>query len=154
MPASPAIDSLLTSGCVLRSLQQEGKDMTTRDSLTAPMPGCDTRDIGGVRLDVARAGDARIKRAIYPPGFQWSAHMKPLVGGGLCMHAHVGFLARGSIHVQYADGCVRSFTAPQVIVIDPGHDGWVDGDEPAVLIEFDFERDTVQRLGVPDQHRH
>ena len=24
----------------------------------------------------------------------------------------------------------------------------------AVLIEFDFERDTIERLGMPDAHRH
>ena len=40
------------------------------------------------------------------------------------------------------------------VVIDPGHDGWVVGDEPAVLIEFDFEGDTIARLGVPATHRH
>jgi hypothetical protein len=28
------------------------------------------------------------------------------------------------------------------------------GDEPAVLIEFDFERETVSRLGMPESHRH
>ena len=27
-------------------------------------------------------------------------------GSELCMHAHVDFLARGEIHVEYADGCV------------------------------------------------
>ena len=128
--------------------------MADSDTLTAPMKDCDTREVGGVRLDVGRVGDARVKRAIYPPGFRWSADMKPIVGSDLCMHAHVGFLARGRIHVRYADGCVRAFAAPEVVAIDPGHDGWVDGDEPAVLIEFDFERDTVRRLGVADAHRH
>jgi hypothetical protein len=28
------------------------------------------------------------------------------------------------------------------------------GDEPAVLIEFDFEGDTVNRLGIPQVHKH
>jgi hypothetical protein len=28
------------------------------------------------------------------------------------------------------------------------------GDGPAVLIEFDFENDTVRSLGMPDRHRH
>jgi hypothetical protein len=38
--------------------------------------------------------------------------------------------------------------------IEPGHDGWVVGDEPAVMIEFDLERDTVRRLGMPAEHSH
>jgi len=80
--------------------------------------------------------------------------MKEIAGTDLCMHAHVGFLARGRIHIQYADGCKLEFAAPQVVVVEPGHDGWVVGDEAAVLIEFDFEGDTVRRLGMPDAHRH
>jgi len=110
--------------------------------------------IGGVRLDVATAGAARVKRMIYPAGFRWSEAMQPIVGTDRCMHAHVGFLAKGEIHIEYADGCVIEFKAPQVVAIDPGHDGWVVGDEPVVLIEFDFEGATIERLGMPGEHRH
>ena len=128
--------------------------MKGADQLLAPMKDSQHREIGGVTLDIVRTGAARVKRTIYPPGFRWSTHMKATVGLEYCMHSHVGFLARGQIHVQYADGCVVEFAAPQVIVIDPGHDGWVVGSEPAVMIEFDFESDTARRLGLPDQHRH
>ena len=128
--------------------------MSDTDPLLAPMAGAEHREIGGVLMDVARAGDGRVKRLIYPPGFRWSTHMKPIAGTELCMHAHAGFLARGRIHIQYADGCVLEFSAPQVVVIDPGHEGWVVGDETAVMIEFDFERDTVERLGMSPAHHH
>ena len=118
------------------------------------MKGATKRDIGHVQLEVGRAGAARVKRMIYPPGFHWSVDMKPIVGTELCMHAHVGFLARGEIHIEYADGCIVEHKAPQIVAIDPGHDGWVVGKEPVVLIEFDFEGDTVNRLGMPAAHRH
>jgi len=124
------------------------------DALVAPIKGATARVIGGVRLEVASAGAARVKRMIYPPGFRWSTAMKPVVGTDRCMHAHVGFLARGEIHIEYADGCVVKYKAPQVVAIDPGHDGWVVGKEPVVLIEFDFEGDTIARLGMPSEHRH
>jgi hypothetical protein len=124
------------------------------DPLTAPIPGADSRVVGGVQVDVVQAGSGRIKRVIYQPGFRWSTHMKEKVGTELCMHAHVGFIARGRIHVQYADGTTQEFEAPQVVAIEPGHDGWVVGREPVVLIEFDFEGDTVRRTGMPDAHRH
>ena len=130
---------------------------TTRrspDALVAPMKGTERREIGHVTLDVARTGGARVKRMIYPPGFHWAKDMKPSVGTDFCMHAHVGFLARGEIHIEYADGCIVECKAPQVIAIEPGHDGWVVGKEPVVMIEFDFERDTARRLGMPDAHRH
>ena len=118
------------------------------------MQGAERREIGGVRLDIVRAGAGRVKRVVYPPGFRWSAQMKAIVGGDLCMHAHVGFLARGQVHIQYADGCVQEFTAPQVVAIEPGHDAWVVGEEPAILIEFDFEGETASRMGMPEVHCH
>jgi hypothetical protein len=124
------------------------------DPLLAAVRGAEHRTIGHVRLDVGRAGDVRVKRMVYPAGFRWSTDMKPIVGTELCMHAHVGFLARGEIHIEYADGCVVEHRAPQIVAIAPGHDGWVVGKEPVVLIEFDFEKDTVRRLGMPDAHRH
>jgi len=126
----------------------------TTDALVAAVRGATHRYIGHVRLDVGRAGAARVKRMIYPPGFHWAKDMKPVTGTDFCMHAHVGFLARGEIHIEYSDGCIVEHKAPHIIAIDPGHDGWVVGKEAVVMIEFDFEGDTVSKLGMPDAHRH
>ena len=128
--------------------------MATHDPLLAPIPGADSRQLNGVQVDVAKAGTGRVKRVIYQPGFRWSTHMKSTVGTELCMHAHVGFIARGQVNVQYADGETLEFVAPQVVVIKPGHEGWVVGNEPAVLIEIDFEGDTADRFGMAAGHRH
>lgn len=136
-----------------RPAARRGRAMTA-DALVAPMKGIDRRDVGRVSIEVGRAGQARVKRLIYPPGFRWSVDMKPVVGTDLCMHAHVGFLARGEIHVEYGDGCVVEHKAPQIVAIEPGHDGWVVGREPVVLIEFDFEGETVRRIGMPEVHGH
>jgi hypothetical protein len=136
---------------------RRGKRTARRKKAPAPparVKGADLREVGHVRLEVGRAGEARVKRVVYPPGFRWSVDMKPIVGTALCMHAHVGFLVSGEIHIEYGDGCVVEHKAPQIIAIEPGHDGWVVGREPVVLIEFDFERDTIRRLGMPDVHRH
>jgi len=128
--------------------------MASTDPIFAPVQGADRREIAGVQLDIARAGAARVKRVIYRPGFRWSTDLKEMVGTTLCMHAHVGFLVHGQIHIQYADGCTLEFAAPQAVAIEPGHDGWVVGDEPAVLIEVDFEGETARRFGMPESHRH
>ena len=128
--------------------------MAGGDPLLASIPNADHRDFCGVQLDVVRTGDARVKRSIYPPGFHWARDVKPLVGTEFCMHAHVGFLARGHIHMEFSDGCTKDFVAPEVVIIEAGHDGKVVGDEPAVLIEFDFEGDTASRLGIPHKHTH
>src|SRR6476646_1909219 len=81
----------------------------------APVKGAELREVGHVRLEVGRAGGARVKRMVYPPGFRWSVDMKPIVGTALCMHAHVGFLVSGEIHIEYADGCVIEHKAPQIV---------------------------------------
>ena len=124
----------------------------SNDPLFAPIPGADHRDIGGIQLDIVTVGAARVKRMIYPPGFRWSTQMKPVAKTDYCMHAHVGFLVKGNIRVIFSDGCVEDHIAPCVLAVPPGHDTWVMGDEACVFIEFDFEKDTVQRLGIPECH--
>jgi hypothetical protein len=128
--------------------------MGVADTLMAPMEGAEHREVGGVQMDIVPVANCRVKRVIYPVGFRWSKNIKPSVGTDLCMHAHVGFLASGHIHMEFADGCVLEFRAPQVVAIEPGHDGLVVGNEPAVLIEFDFGNDTVRSLGMPEKHTH
>jgi len=139
-----------------KTKKKSAKKRTSKktDALLAAVRGAQHRYVGHVRLDVGRAGAARVKRMIYPPGFHWAKDMKPITGTDFCMHAHVGFLARGEIHIEYPDGCVVEHKAPQIVAIDPGHDGWVVGKEPVVMIEFDFEGETVSKLGMPDSHRH
>ena len=137
-----------------RARKSPAKPAVEHDALFATVKGATHRYLGHVRLDIGQAGNARVKRMIYPPGFRWSKDMKHVVGTDLCMHAHAGFLAHGEIHIEYADGCVVEHKAPQIVAIDPGHDGWVVGKEPVILIEFDFEGDTVNRLGMPASHQH
>ena len=127
--------------------------MSATDPLLAAMKADEHREIGGVQVDIAKAGNVRVKRMIYPPRFNWDANLKTVIGTDLCMHAHVGFMAHGQINVQFADGCVFEYKAPQFVSVEPGHRGYVVGDQPAVLIEFDFEGETVDRLGIP-AHPH
>ncbi len=123
------------------------------DTLLAPITGSERREVGGVLVDTFRAGNARVKRMIYQPGFNWRADLQQTVGTVLCGHAHVGFLAHGEMHVRFENGDIEIFKAPQFVAVQPGHEGWVVGDDPAVLIEFDFEGSTVSMLDVPISHR-
>lgn len=155
-PARTAAAAVKKTATRPRAASSAGRAATNArpSALFAPVTGAERKDFGHVQLEVGKAGSARVKRMIYPPGFHWAVDMKPVTGTELCMHAHVGFLAHGEIHIEYADGCVVEHRAPQIVAIEPGHDGWVVGKEPVVLIEFDFERDTVSKLGMPDRHRH
>jgi hypothetical protein len=128
--------------------------MNANDPLLAPVNGSERREVGGAQIDLTRAGKGRVRRVIYPAGFRWSKDMKSIVGTDFCMHAHVGFIVQGTIEVQYADGCRMRFTAPQAVVIEPGHDGWVTGENPAIMIEVDFESDTARQFGLAERHGH
>ena len=128
--------------------------MSDSNSGVSPVNGAERRDVNGVRIEMTRAGEGRIRRVVYPVGFRWSKDMKPTVQTDYCMHTHVGFMVQGTIEIEYADGCRRTFTAPQAVTIEAGHDGWVAGTEPAVMVEFDFEGDTARRFGVAPSHRH
>jgi hypothetical protein len=128
--------------------------MSERDSLTAPIDGAERKTVGGVVCDIVRIGDARVKRTIYYPGFTWETNLKKAVASELCMHAHVGFLARGHLEAHFPDGCSRDYVAPAVVYLEPGHKGSVIGTEEAVLIEVDFEGETAKRFGMPEVHKH
>jgi len=122
--------------------------------LEGPLKGAARTEVGGLTVDDVAVGDGgHLKRLIYPPGWRWSTHMRPVTGGERCMHAHVGMLVQGRIVIEYPDGCREEFDAPAAVVVVPGHDGWVVGDEPAVLVQYDCGPDTVERLCAVARHR-
>ena len=82
------------------------------------------------------------------------AHLPPIelerrLAGDDAAEAHEALGQLGEIAILF--GGLRTATA---VAIEPGHDAWVMGDEAAVLIEVDFENDTVSRFGLPSSHRH
>ena len=50
---------------------------------------------------------------------------------------HVGMLVSGKMKVVNDDGSEAVVSAGDAYVFEPGHDGWVIGDEPAVGYEFE-----------------
>jgi hypothetical protein len=124
-------------------------------SLVDPIPGAKHTEVGGLVIDEVPAGVGRVKRVVYPPGWRWSDRMPSITGTDSCRHAHVGFVAQGTMVVRFDDGCEVTYTAPAAVVLEPGHDGWVVGDEHVVLIQVDAGAGTVERLGLDGlEHAH
>lgn len=117
-------------------------------TLTDPIPGAQHTEVGGLAVDEVPAGLGRVKRVIYPPGWRWSDAMAAVTGTDTCRHVHVGFIVQGTMVVRFDDGCEVAYAAPSAVVIEPGHDGWVVGDDPVVLIQVDAGSDTAERLGL------
>ena len=55
------------------------------DTLLAPIAGADHHKVGNITVDSVQAANGRMKRLVYPSGFRWSTHLKPLVSTEFCM---------------------------------------------------------------------
>lgn len=91
---------------------------------------------GKGQVEVVRIGDGVVGRATFEPGWRWSEHVKPIAGTQSCQAAHVGYVISGRQRVRMDDGTEMEFGPGDLIAIPPGHDGWVVGDEPCVLLDF------------------
>jgi hypothetical protein len=97
----------------------------------------ETRTPEKTRVSVIHLGDATVGRLVLQPGWKWSDCIKPVVGGDSCQAAHLGYVVSGKIHIAANDGTEADISAGDVYRLEPGHDGWVVGDEPLVALEFE-----------------
>lgn len=118
--------------------------------LEDPIPGATHTSIGGLTVDEAAAGIGRVKRVIYPSGWDWREEMQPVTKTEWCEHVHVGFIAQGKMAVDFEDGSTTSYVAPCFVVTKAGHAGRVVGDEPVVLLQVDCGKDTGAVFGLGD----
>ena len=88
-------------------------------------------------VEVVDLGSVKAARMTLQPGWRWSECIKPMVGTDSCQVHHVGVMVSGTLHVAHEDGTEQDISAGHAYVIEPGHDAWVVGDEPAVGYEFD-----------------
>ena len=95
----------------------------------------ETRVMQKGKFELVRIGGLTIGRATYEPGWRWSDCIKPLVGTDSCQVSHVGYAVSGRLGIRLADGTERTISAGESYTIPPGHDGWVEGEEPFVAIE-------------------
>lgn len=103
------------------------------------------REMPCVKVHMCNLGSAVAAKMIVQPGWSWSKCIKPIVGTESCMARHVGCLVSGSIHVKMDDGTEKDINAGDAYVIEPGHDGWVVGNEEAV--GYEFNTDTASNFG-------
>jgi len=81
-------------------------------------------------------GDLTVGHIVTEPGWRWSIHVRPKVGGEWCQARHVGFIVSGRLGIQMPDGTEYSFGPNEVFDVPAGHDGYTVGDEPCVQVEW------------------
>jgi class 3 adenylate cyclase len=98
---------------------------------------------------VVTLGETYVAWSIAQPGWNWSTDVKPLVGTSSCHVHHRGVMLSGQLRIRTDEGVERTIGPRDAFEIQPGHDGWVVGEEPCVFIEFHGVRDWGKpRLGA------
>ena len=87
------------------------------------------------RVEVVQLDGFTIGRISLEPGWRWSECIKPVVKTDQCQVSHVGYAVSGKITVRMKDGTQKTIVAGDSYTIPPGHDAWVDGNQPFVGIE-------------------
>ncbi|MFE6868458.1 cupin domain-containing protein [Kitasatospora sp. NPDC057692] len=100
-------------------------------------------DKGEMRLVHLDGGG--VGRAVFQPGWQWSQHVRPIAGTDSCQAAHAGYVLSGRLKVVMDDGQEDEFGPGDFMLCAPGHDAWVVGDEPAVVLDWQGYVDYAKR---------
>jgi len=96
----------------------------------------ETRTPENTTIEVVTVGGKPVMKATFQPGWKWSEHIKPVAGGNSCSVHHFGYQVSGKMHIESDDGGVMETGPGDVADIPPGHNAWVIGSEPVVMIDF------------------
>jgi len=96
----------------------------------------ETREFSQGRVELVALGGVTIGRATLQPGWKWSTSLKPVVKTKSCEAPHLQYHIAGRLAVRMDDGSEAEFGPGDVSHIPRGHDAWVVGDEPVVVIDF------------------
>ena len=96
----------------------------------------ETRTFDNGKVDVVTVGGVGVGRFTLRPGWRWSENVKPIVKTDSCQAPHLGYVLSGRMHVRMDDGTEEEFGPGDVVMVPPGHDAWVVGNEPYVALDI------------------
>ncbi|SDR69783.1 cupin domain-containing protein [Pseudomonas oryzae] len=88
------------------------------------------------RLELITIGGATLGRAIFEPGWRWATSVQPIAKTRSCTAPHFQYHVSGVLHILMDDGSEFDCRPGDVSLLPAGHDAWVVGDEPAVVVDF------------------
>jgi class 3 adenylate cyclase len=106
----------------------------------------EVRELPGLTLNLLHVGSLALGYATVQPGFRWSTHLRRETDEPLCQIHHLQLLLSGRFAVEMDDGEYVEIEPNQIFDVPPGHDAWVVGDEPAIILDF---LGNIEELGRP-----
>lgn len=106
----------------------------------------EVREFPKGRLELVRIGGATVGRAIFEPGWRWATSIQPLVKTKSCEAPHFQYHVSGVLKVLMDDGTELECKPGDVSFLPSGHDAWVVGDEPAIVVDFHGMIDYAKAL--------
>lgn len=94
------------------------------------------RPFNRTMFQIVNLAGLSFNRETLQPGWHWLEDVKPIAKTDLCMKSHVKIFLSGRQRIRLQDGTEMEYGPGDVAVMPPGHDAWVVGNEPNVLIEL------------------
>lgn len=105
----------------------------------------ETRRFGHGEMRVVDVAGVVVGRAVFEPGWRWSVDVRPVANTESCEVLHTGYVLSGRMGVRMDDGTEAVASPGDAFVIGPGHDGWVVGDEPCVMLDWSGGAEYARR---------
>jgi len=87
------------------------------------------------KLELVTIGGVTFGRATLQPGWKWSESVKPIVKTKSCEAPHTQYHVSGRLRVRMDDGTEHEFGPGDLSFLPSGHDAWVVGNDPVVVID-------------------
>ena len=99
------------------------------------------------KVELVKANGAMIGRAVFQPGWKWSDSVKPVAKTKSCEAPHFQYHISGTLHVKMDDGTEMDLKPGDISYLPSGHDAWVVGNEPVVVVDFQGMLDYAKEQG-------
>jgi hypothetical protein len=96
----------------------------------------EVRKFGNGKAEIVNIGGGSVGRLVLQPGWRWSRDVKPIAGTEWCEAPHFQYHVSGLLHVRMRDGQEYELGPGSVSYLPSGHDAWVVGSEPVVLVDW------------------
>jgi hypothetical protein len=96
----------------------------------------EVREFPKGRVEIVKVAGATIGRAIFQPGWRWATSVQPIAKTKSCQAPHFQYHVSGTLMVKMDDGTEVECNAGDVSMLPSGHDAWVVGNEPCVIVDF------------------